>query len=117
MVGEDCGGVDIGGEDRGAGGFEAIEDRSLFNGDAFDILEGFEVHGGDGCDHRDMRAGHASQRRDFAGVVHADFDHGIIGVGGHPRQGQWHAPVVVVAGHGGVSFALPREHGAQHFLG
>ena len=65
----------------------------------------------------DMRAGHFGQGRDFTGVVHADLDHREIGVGGHAGQCQRHAPMVVIAGFGGVGLALPRQNGPQHFLG
>ena len=59
-----------------------------------------------------MRARHARQRRDLAGMVHADLDHREIGVARHPRQRQRHAPVVVVAGLGRMGPALPAGHRA-----
>ena len=65
----------------------------------------------------DMRARQPGQRRDLAGVVHADLDHREVGVARHPRQGQRHAPVVVEAGLGGMDPALRRQHRAQHLLG
>ena len=73
--------------------------------------------GGDGGDHGDLRAGKARQRLDIAGVVHADLDNGEIGGRGHARQGQRHAPMVVVAGFGGVDIALSGQGDPGHFLG
>ena len=61
--------------------------------------------------------GQPGERRDLAGMVHADLDHREIGVGGHPRQRQRHAPVVVVARLGGMDAALAGQHRAQHLLG
>ncbi|MEZ5838998.1 MAG: hypothetical protein R3D02_00685 [Hyphomicrobiales bacterium] len=34
---------------------------------------------------------HRDQRRDLAGMVHADLEHGEIDIGRHPRQRQRHA--------------------------
>jgi hypothetical protein len=45
------------------------------------LAKGLQMRGGDGGDHRDMRRGQAGQRRDLAGVVHADLDHREIGLG------------------------------------
>jgi hypothetical protein len=38
-------------------GVKAAKDRAFFAGDALDGAEGLEMGGGDGGDHRDMRAG------------------------------------------------------------
>mmetsp|Transcript_29188 Transcript_29188/g.56393 ORF Transcript_29188/g.56393 Transcript_29188/m.56393 type:complete len:328 (-) Transcript_29188:1838-2821(-) len=73
--------------------------------------------GGDGGDHCNMGPRHFGQRCDFAGVVHPDLDHRIFGVGRHTRQGQRHAPMIVVAGDRGMGPPLIAQHGAQHFLG
>ena len=72
---------------------------------------------GDRRDHGHVKAGKPCQRANFAGVIHADLDHREIGVGGHPGKGQRHAPVVVVAGFGGMDPALTGEGHTQHFLG
>ena len=53
---------------------EAVEDLGLRVGDGFDDAEVFEMHRRDRGDHRDMRPHHRGQRRDLAGMVHADLE-------------------------------------------
>ena len=65
---------------------------------AFDALEEFEMHRLDGGDDRDVRAHHPRQRRDLAGVVHADLEDAEARARRHARQRQRHAPVVVERG-------------------
>ncbi len=48
---------------------------------------------------RDIRADELGQRVKFAGMVHAHLEHAEAGVGGHPRQAQRHADMIVVALH------------------
>ena len=50
-------------------------------------------------------------------MVHADLDHRDAGIFGHTRQSKRDAPMVVVAGLGGVELSLPPKCHAQHFLG
>ena len=64
-----------------------------------------------------MRLRKRRQRRDFAGVVHADLDHGKFRVCWHSSQRQRHAPVVVVARDRGMGLALPAQNRAQHLFG
>ena len=54
---------------------EAEEDLGLRVGDRFDRAEMFDVDGRDRRHQRDMRPRHAGERRDLAGVVHADLEH------------------------------------------
>ena len=56
-------------------------------------------------DDRDMRAREARERRDLAGMVHADLGDAERAVRRHPRQGQRHAPVVVVGSDRGMRAA------------
>ena len=60
-------------------------------------------------DQRDMRPHHAHERRDLAGVVHADLEHAEARVRRHARQRQRHAPVIVVGRGGGVRLAAGRR--------
>ena len=56
--------------------------------------------GGNGGDHRHMRARHAGQRRDLAGVAHADLDHRKLGGRGaseDPAAVSSHAPTEAVS--------------------
>ena len=57
------------------------------------------------------------QRRDLAGVIHADLDHGKARCGRHARQRQRHTPVVVEGLLRRVHAAGLRQAGAQHLLG
>ena len=46
-------------------------------------------------DDGDMRPDHLDQRPDFAGMIHADLEDGIVAIRRHPRQRQRHTPVIV----------------------
>ncbi len=99
---QDRGGGEIAVQHRDPARLQPFEDRGLLAGDALEAVEGLQMRGGHGGDHRHVRARQAGQRRDLAGVVHADLDHRELGVARHPRQRQRHAPVVVVAGDRGM---------------
>ena len=114
---QDRGGLEIAVEHGHAAGLEPVEDRGLLAGDAGHVLERLEMDGGDRGDHRDMRAGHHAQGRDLARIAHPDLDHGKLGVRGHPRQRQGHAPMVVVACLGRVGPVPVFADDAQHLLG
>jgi hypothetical protein len=49
-------------------------DRRLFPGDPLDHAEGLQMRGRHGGHHRHVRPGHARERRDLTGGVHADLD-------------------------------------------
>src|SRR4029450_9286635 len=65
--------------------------------------------GGDGCerrkelqmrrfnrgDHRDMRSDQPAQRRDLAGMVHAQLEDAVAGVGRYTRQSERRTPLGV----------------------
>ena len=53
------------------------------------------------------------QRRNFARMVHADFDDAEARLARHPRQGQRHAPMIVVGSDGGMRRAGLRKHMPQ----
>ena len=71
--------------------------------------EEFQVHRLDRGDDRHVRAHQLRQRRDLAGVVHADLEHAVARVGRHARQRQRHAPVVVEGLFGGVRRRRARD--------
>ena len=66
----------------------------------------FQMHRLDGGDDRHMRAHQLGERRDLAGMVHADLEHGIFRVRRAARERQRHAPVIVVGGGRGMRFAV-----------
>jgi len=105
-----------GGNNRHAAGFQPLKHGGLFARDGIKPGERLQMRGGNRGNQRRVRTGEARQRRDFAGVVHADLDHGKVGILRQPRQRQRHPPVVVVACLGGVHIALRCQHRAQHFL-
>ena len=100
-----------------AAGLEPGEDLGLGVGDSFERAEMLDVHRRDRRHQRDMRPRHGDQRRDLAGVVHADLDHCEGGAGGQARQRQRHAPVIVVGGRGSMGRSEATERDPQHFLG
>ena len=73
--------------------------------------------GCNGGDHRHMRLHHKAQRGDFARVVHTNLKNSELRDSGHARQGQRHAPMVVVAGNRGMGASLILQHSFQHFFG
>ena len=104
-------------EDRGSARLEAEKDLRLGVGDRFERAEIFDMDRRDRGDQRRMRADHAHQRRDLAGVVHADLEDAEFRAGRQARKRQRHAPVIVVGGRRGVRFAARAEHRPQHLLG
>ena len=82
-------------EDRRAARLDAGEDLRLGVGDRLDRAEMLDMHRRDRGDERDMRAHEADERRDLAGVVHADLEHAEGRVGRQARERQRHAPMIV----------------------
>ena len=79
-------------------GSRPVEDLGLGAGHAgLAVGEVLDVDRADGGDRHRVRRDHAGQRRDLAGVVHADLEHRALGVARHAGQRQRHADVVVVA--------------------
>ena len=66
-------------------------------GDRLFDAEILDVRRGDRGDERDMRADHARQRGDLAGIVHAHFEHRELRFARHPGEAQRNAGMVVVA--------------------
>ena len=64
-----------------------------------------------------MRAHQLGERRDLAGMVHADLEHGVFGARPAARERQRHAPVIVVGGGRGMRLAVGGEREAQRLLG
>jgi hypothetical protein len=76
-----------------------------------------EVRSSNRGDHRYVRTHQFDQRRDLAGMVHADLEHAELGIARHPRQHQRHAPVIIEAFDRGVRLTGGRERGPDGFLG
>ena len=85
-------------ENGDATALQSTENLGLGVGDRLDRSEMFEMDGRDPRDDRDMRLRHCNQRRDLAGMVHADFEHAEARAFRHARQRQRYAPVIVVGG-------------------
>ena len=75
------------------------------------------MHRLDRGDDRDVRPHQLDERRDLAGMVHADLEDAVARRRRHARQRQRHAPVVVERGRRIVDRALRRERARQHLLG
>jgi hypothetical protein len=103
-------------DDRRSSRLEAGEDFSLGVGDRLNRAEIFDMHRRDGRDECDMRPRHPHERRDLAGVIHADLDHRVTRRRREARQRQRHAPMIVVGRGGSVRLAARREREAQHLL-
>jgi len=101
----------------GAARFEPGEDLGFGVGNGLDRAEILEMHRRDRGHQRDMRPRQGDERRDLAGVIHADLDRREGGARRQLRQRQRHAPMIVVGRGGGVGRAEPAERDAQHFLG
>ena len=104
-------------QEGGAFGFQAGEDLRLGVGDRGQILEVGEVRRGDAGDDRGVRADHARQGIELAGPAHAQLEDAEGRLGGHARQAERHAPVVVVARRAGVGGGLARQRPPQRLLG
>ncbi|OIQ66495.1 hypothetical protein GALL_519320 [mine drainage metagenome] len=109
--------LEISVQHRDAMGLQPLQDRGLLVRNRRNVGERLQMRRGHRGNHRHMRARHLRQRRDFAGMVHPDLDHRKFRIARHPRQCQRHAPVVVIAGLGGMNPPLPAQNRAQHFLG
>ena len=77
------------------------------------------MRGSNGGDQRDVRADLRGQSANFAGIVHAHFEHRELGIARHPREAERHAGMVVVAFDRAMDLARPVavERGEQRFLG
>ncbi len=87
----------VGGNHRDPTRREPGKDLRFGIGDRLLAAKVLDMRGGDGGDHRDMRADMAGQRRDLAGVVHPHLEHAEAAARGHPRETERHADMVVVA--------------------
>ncbi len=78
-----------------------------------------QMHGRDGSDDGGMRPGELRGRPDFAGVVHAHFEHHVFRARRAARERKRHAPVIVVGGGRGVRLRLRSSstRAAQRLLG
>ena len=110
-------GFRVGVQHRDAARDQAVDDGRFFARDTRDVIKSLKVGGGDCRNHCHMGARQSGQWRDFAGVGHTDFDHRKFSVGRHARQGQWHAPVIVIRRLSRVHLALAFQHRTRHFLG
>ncbi len=104
-------------QDGRAAGHQAVEDLGLGVGDLRHRGEELDMHRLDRGDDGDVRPHHLRQRRDLAGMVHAELEHAIAGVARHARQAERRAPLVVEVAGGGEGRREQRQHRAQRFLG
>ena len=104
-------------EHGSAARLEAKEDFRLGVGDFLQRAEIFQMHRRDRRDDRHMRAHQFGQRRDLAGMVHADLEHRVFGARRTSGQRQRHAPMIVVGGGRGVRLAVGGEREQQRLLG
>ena len=104
-------------DDRCAARHDAGKNLRLGVGNRFDRCEELQMHRLDGGDDRDVRAHELGQRRDLAGVIHADFEHRKARCRRQPRERQRHAPVIVERGDRRVGLAIARQRNPQRFLG
>ncbi len=102
---------------RGAAGNEPEKDLGLGVRDLIDRLEEFEMHRRDGGDDRHVGPHQPGERRDLAGVVHADLENAVAGLLGQARERERHAPVIVERGDRGMDLAVAREREAERILG
>ena len=102
---------------RGAVRLEPEKNLGLGVGDRLDRVEKFEMHRFDRRDDRNVRPHQPRQRRDLACVIHADLENGEMRALRQPRQGERHAPMVVVGRRRRVGLALSCQHQAQGILG
>ena len=100
-------------QDGGAAGHQAVEDLGLGVGDLRHRGEELDMHRLDRGDDRDVRPHHLRQRRDLAGMVHAELEHAVAGVARHARQAERRAPLVVEVAGAGEGRREQRQHRAQ----
>ncbi len=82
-----------------------------------DARKEFKMHGRDRGDDGDMRFRYADKRRDFAGMIHADFDDAEIRLARHAGERQRHAPMIVVGRNRGMNRARRAQHEAKRLFG
>ena len=114
---QDCSMFDVGIDHRHAARSKPFEYRGFLDSNFGDVRECLKVNGGNCCDQCYVRACKLGQRGNLSGMVHADLDHGIIGVDRHPCQCQGNTPVIVVALDRCMCPPLICEDRQQHFLG
>src|SRR5262249_41942635 len=83
-------------KDRSSTRLEPCENLCLRFGDFLDGIEELEMHRLDCCNDGSVRPNLLTQGRDFARMVHADFEDAVFARLRHARKGEWHAPHVVV---------------------
>ena len=106
----------VGVEHDRAARLEPEEDLGLRLGDGADRGEELEMRRRDSSDNRDVRTNQLDQRRDLAGVVHADLEYGVLGFARHAGEHQRHTPVIVERLDRPVRRAGRRQHRADRFL-
>ena len=112
-------GIELGGrriQDCGSADIQTFENRRFLFRDVLQTIECGKVRRRNHGDQGDVRGRHFAQRSDFAGLVHADLDYGIIGIFGHPSQRQRNSPMIVVALLGRVRFPLKAQRKLEHVL-
>ncbi len=75
-----------------------------------------EVAGSDCRDDGDVRFNHLHERRDLAGMVHANLENREFCASRHARQGQGNTPVVVVGSRRSMGFPLAAKRKPKRFL-
>ena len=106
----------VGRNDADAVGRQPLEDLRLGVGDRLHGAEIFKVCGRDLGDHRHMGPDHGDQVADLSGIVHAHLEHAALARLRHAREGQRHAPMIIVAFLAPVGGARRAEDGGQGFL-
>jgi len=114
---EQCELTDVAVDDGGAVRRHAEEYFGLGFGNVGERTEKLEMHRRNRGDDRDMRPNQASERRDFARVIHSHFQHRILGAQWATRQRQRHAPLIVVGRDRRVGFTVFGQRESQRFLG
>ena len=100
-----------------AAGFEPEKDFGLGIGDRLDRGEKAEMGGLDRGDHCDVRPRQPSENGYLAGMVHAQLENAVRGIGRHPGERQRRTPMIVEAACGSEGWAAGGERQAQRLLG
>src|SRR5260221_1053731 len=103
--------------DRGAAGFDTVEDLGLGIGDRLERGEIAEMRDLDRGDDGDMRPGDRAELGELAGMVHAELEDAEIRLARHCGRRQGPAPLIVEAADRGVGQALARQRNPQRLLG